>query len=177
MKHLLIGVALFIIGTLIWATIKLGFFKDVVLAEQDYPEMHLVYMEHVGPYHKILDNLEKVEDWAKKNNVDCSKSFGHFLDDPDVVEHERLKSNVGCIVDQPRTDLPAEFKFKTLPAAKYMVAEFMGSPAIGPMKVYKKAKSKFYERGISPPEDVIEVYHRLDEKSMKTMYLFKMPPQ
>lgn len=104
------------------------------------------------PFHKILDSLEKVEAWAKDAKVDCSKSFGHFLDDPEVVEHERLRSHVGCIVDQNKTDLPENFKMKTLPAGKYVVADFMGSPAIGPMKVYKKARQYFFDKGLTPPE-------------------------
>tara|TARA_B110001454_G_scaffold219202_1_gene252072 strand:+ start:171717 stop:172250 length:534 start_codon:yes stop_codon:yes gene_type:complete len=175
MKNVFLGVALFAFGILGWASIKLGFFKDVNIEEKDVPEMHLVYLEHVGPYHKILDALEKVEAWAKQNHVDCSKSFGHFLDDPEVVEHERLRSDVGCVVDQVKPDLPENFKTKTLPAGKYVVAEFLGSPAIGPMKVYKKARQHFIEKGLTPPEDVIEVYHRIDEQTMTTSYLFRLP--
>ncbi|MBL7543192.1 MAG: GyrI-like domain-containing protein [Bdellovibrionaceae bacterium] len=176
MRVIFLGMALFIMGIFVWASIKMGFFKDVVITEQEQPEMHFVYLEHIGPYHKILDSLEKVEAWAKQNNIDCSKSFGHFLDDPDVVEHERLKSHVGCIVDHVYTDLPNDFKFKTIPKGHYFVAEFMGSPAIGPMKVYRKTKEKFYDRRQSPPEDVIEIYHRLDEHTMKTIYLFQIRP-
>lgn len=175
MKGIFLGVLLFGLGIAGWASIKLGFFKDVVINEQPMPEMHLVYLEHVGSYHKILDALEKVEAWAKNANIDCSKSFGHFLDDPEVVEHERLRSDVGCIIDQSKSDLPEGFKTKTLPAGKYLVAEFMGSPAIGPMKVYSKARRQFIDRNLTPPEDVIEIYHRLDEKSMKTIYLFRLP--
>lgn len=172
MKSVFLGVILFFIILLGWASVKLGFFKDVLISEQDRGEIHCIYMEHIGPYHKILDSLEKVEAWAKSKNIDCSKSFGHFLDDPDVVEHERLKSHVGCIVDKVYTDLPENFKFKTIPAQGYFVAEFLGSPAIGPMKVYRKAKKEFYARQLSPPEDVIEVYDRIDDKTMKTIYLF-----
>ncbi|MBL7555207.1 MAG: GyrI-like domain-containing protein [Bdellovibrionaceae bacterium] len=175
MKSVFLGVLLFAIGLVGWATVKLGFFKDVIIAEQPMPEMHLVYLEHVGPYHKILDSLEKVEAWAKTANVDCSKSFGHFLDDPEVVEHERLRSDVGCIIDQIKNDLPDGFKTKTIPAAKYFVAESMGSPAIGPMKVYPKARQQFTQRNLTPPEDVLEIYHRIDENTMKTLYLFRLP--
>ena len=174
MKSVFLGVIVFIVGIVGWASLKLGFFKDVVIVEQDREEIQCVYMEHTGPYHKIIDALEKVEAWAKANNVDCKKSFGHFLDDPDIVEHERLRSHVGCIVDKPWTDLPPDMKFKTIPKSKFLVAEFLGSPAIGPMKVYSKAKQAFYDRQLSPPEDVIEVYDRIDEKTMKTSYLFRM---
>ena len=174
MRPIFAGLALFIIGMLAWASIKLGFFKDVVLSEQAQTELHLVYLEHIGPYHKILESLEKVEDWAKKNSIDCSKSFGHFLDDPNVVEHERLRSHVGCVVVDFSKDLPPDFKTKVLPAGKYLTAEFMGSPAIGPMKVYRTAQKKFAEKGLTPPEDIIEIYQRLDEKTMKTIYLFRM---
>lgn len=174
MKHIFFGVILFIVGILSWASIKLGFFKDVIVSEQTVGEIQCVYVEHIGPYHKILESLQKVETWAKSNNIDCKKSFGHFLDDPDIIEHERLRSHVGCVVNKTYTDLPADFKFKTIPTAKYFVAEFTGSPAIGPMKVYSKAKKAFYERQLTPPEDNLEVYEIIDDKTMKTSYLFQI---
>ncbi len=176
MKHIFFGVILFIGGILGWASIKMGFFKDVVILEQDRGEIQCVYLEHIGPYHKILDSLEKVEAWAKASSVDCRTSFGHFIDDPDVIEHERLRAHVGCVVDKVYADLPVDFKYKSIPAAKYLVAEFSGSPALGPMRVYSKAKRAFYDRKLVPAEDVIEVYERIDDKNMKTSYLFHAEP-
>lgn len=174
MKHVFLGVVLFIVGIVGWSIIKLGFFKNVEITQQEFGDIQCVYLEHIGPYHKILDSLEKVEDWAQKNNIDCSKSFGHFLDDPDIVEHERLKSHVGCVVASNPGHLPTDFKFKIIPNSKYFVADFLGSPAIGPMKVYKKAQQEFYDRKLTPPQDIIEIYQRLGEKTMKTSYLFRI---
>lgn len=175
MRGVFLGVGLFMIGMLIWASVKMGFFKEVSITEQDYPEILMVYQDHIGPYHKILDTLTRIEDWAKSQNIDCSKSFGHFLDDPDVVEHERLRSRVGCVVDHPIEELPADFKFTIIPGGRYFIAEFSGSPAIGPMKVYRKARQKFVERNLNPPEDVIEIYDvNPTDKSMKTHFLFRI---
>ena len=174
MKTIFLGLLLFIIGIVSWASIKLGFFKDVTITEKEQPAFQCVYLEHIGPYHKILESLEKVEAWAKEKNVDCSRSFGHFLDDPDIIEHERLRSHVGCLVDAAPIEFASPFKFKTISSGKYFVADFFGSPAIGPMKVYRKAKQEFYNRKLTPPEDVIEVYHRIDEKTMNTSYLFRI---
>ncbi len=176
MKHVFIGVILFIVSMIGWASFKLGFLKDIAFIEQDRGAIQVVYLEHIGPYHKILDSLEKVEAWALKNKVDCHQSIGHFIDDPDVTEHERLRSHVGCVVDKDYTELPSDFKFKIIPASKYFVAEFLGSPAIGPMKVYGKAKKQFYDRQLTPPDDVIEIYDRIDDKTMKTIYLFRIVP-
>lgn len=174
MRVVFLGMALFMTGLGIWASLKMGFFKDVVISEQDQPEIAMVYMEHIGPYHKILDTLTKVEEWAKSQNIDCSKSFGHFLDNPDVVEHERLRSNVGCVVDHPIEDLPKDMKFTIIPGGRYFVADFAGSPAIGPMKVYRKAREKYAERNLPAPDDVIEIYQLHPDKTMTTSFLFRI---
>lgn len=173
MRFIFFAVISFFIIIFSWATIKLGFFKDVIIVEKSMPAMTMIYKEHIGPYHKMLPTLESVEHWADENKIDCQKSFGHFLDSPDVVEHERLRSHVGCIVDKVPETLPHELKAKTLPQTHYFVAEFDGSPALGPIKVYKKAFQFIVENGHTPAEDVIEIYHRLNSNQMKTYYLFK----
>lgn len=177
MKNIFIGVITAIIIILGWATIKLGMFKPVQIKITSYPELFLVYKEHVGPYHKILSTLESVESWAQEKKLDCHKSFGHFLDNPEVKEHERLKSHVGCwLPKNPEIPLPEGFQSKALPAQEYIVAEFLGSPAIGPFKVYGEVKEYFAEHKWTPSEDVIEIYERFDKDQIKTYYLFKKGP-
>lgn len=174
MRNVFLGIILLIIVVAIWASINLGVFRNVKIQAQTYPEMFLIYKEHIGPYHKILATLESVEKWAIENKLDCSKSFGHYLDDPEIKEHDRLRSQVGCWLPQPFAGtLPEGFQAKTLPQQEYVVAEFLGSPAIGPFKVYGEVKEYFVANKLQRAEDVIEVYERYDIDQIKTYYLFK----
>ena len=74
MKNIFLGVITLIIVVAVWASINLGVFRKVKILDQTYPEMFLVYKEHIGPYHKILSTLESVEKWAIENKLDCSKT-------------------------------------------------------------------------------------------------------
>lgn len=174
MKNIFFGVISVIIIIFAWASINMGVFKPVHIKETKYPEMFLVYKEHVGPYHKILPTLESVEKWAVENKLDCSKSFGQYFDNPDVKEHARLKSHVGCwLPSKTELPLPEGFHSKTIPSQEYVVGEFLGSPAIGPFKVYGEAKEYFVAHKWPLAEDVIEIYERYDKDSLKTYYLFR----
>ena len=174
MKNIFLGVITLIIVVAVWASINLGVFRKVKILDQTYPEMFLVYKEHIGPYHKILSTLESVEKWAIENKLDCSKTFGHYMDDPEIKEHDRLRSHVGCwLPTKFEGTLPEGFLSKTLPKQEYVVAEFLGSPAIGPFKVYGEVKDYFNTNKFQRAEDVIEIYERYDIDQIKTYYLFK----
>jgi AraC family transcriptional regulator len=180
MRNVFLGIILSIIIILSWASINLGVFKPVFIKVSSYPEMFLLYKEHVGPYHQIVHDIEVVEKWAAENNLNCQKSFGHFLDNPEIKEHARLKSHVGCWLPQKISFLqpspyvlPEGFHFKVIPPQEYIIAEFLGSPAIGPFKVYGEVNEYFAEHKWGRAEDVLEVYERYDKDKIKTYYLFK----
>lgn len=157
----------------VWASFSLGFFKKVSIVESDYPEIKLIFKDHVGPYHKIIDAIEPVEKWAQENKIPCDKSFGQYLDDPEIVDHDRLKSRGGCIVSEVPNTLPEGFQSLVVPAQKYVLAEFLGSPAIGPYKVYNHIAAYFNERHWERELAVLEIYERYNKDQIKTIYLFK----
>lgn len=157
--------------------IRLGVFKPVEFNTNEFGPFTLVYKSHVGPYHKIISTIEEVETWTKAQGIACDKTFGEFLDDPKVVEQERLKSNGGCIVDSASIqkltpDIPKEFKIKTLDRREYLHATFSGSPAIGPYKVYMKAASLSEKKGFVFDGPTIEIYKITGPDSMDTEYFF-----
>lgn len=151
-----------------------GAFLPVTITQQELPAMKMIAKDHVGPFHKIVAVIQDVEKWAKENGIDCTKSFGQYLDNPEIQEEERLKSRGGCIVNEFPKELPEHFQKLEVPAGKYVVATFEGAPSIGPMKVYPKVVSFFKENRIEQNGPVIEVYviTGTDAKSMITTYLF-----
>ena len=161
---------------LIWFSYKVGILKSVEIRQEKAGPLMLVYKEHVGPYHEIIDAISAVETWAKENKISCRKTFGEYLDDPQVVEHDRLRSLGGCVVDLTIETLPADLKFKSVPEKNYVVGLFYGAPMIGPYKVYPKASEYFSAHGLKQSSSVIEIYEMMNEKELLTKYLFEILP-
>lgn len=154
-----------------WRT---GVFLPVSIEEKTWPSMQVVWKTHVGPYHTVLADLQEVEKWLKESaQMNCQESFGEYLDDPAVVEHERLRAHVGCLVPRkPETALPAGYEYAEIPARNSVVADFKGSPALGPYKVYGKAQRYITEKGLKPTGAPFELYRQLSPTEMMTIYLF-----
>lgn len=172
MKQLFLAIVLGIIGFAAYLFYYLGAFKGVEISETSAGPMKMIYTEHIGAYSTIVGNIEKVEKWAKANNIDCTESFGEYLDNPDIVEPERLRSHAGCIVKEIPTSLPEGFKSQELPLKKYVKAVFTGAPSIGPFKVYPKAQKYMDEHQLALKGGVIEIYVILGPKEMNTSFLF-----
>lgn len=163
-----------ILGFAVYLVTYVGFFKPVVVSETStLPPLKLLYKDHTGAYHKIVSTLEVVEKWAKENGVDCSKSFGEFIDDPDIVEESRLKSRGGCVVNEFPKELPEDFKTLEYPARQYITATFSGAPSIGPFVVYPAAREKISNLRLKPNGAVIEQYEIHGAgNDMTTTYFF-----
>lgn len=172
LRHI-VSVTFFLILCLLgYLAYYLGVFKPVTLDFGEFGPFHLVYKKHVGAYHKIVPVIEDVERWVKSKGESCQRSFGEYIDDPKKVEQDRLRSNGGCIVSGPLTDLPPEFEQKELQKQFFIHGRFDGSPAIGPYKVYLKANDLMAEKGLVPNGPVYEVYEILPDQKMKTDYYF-----
>lgn len=166
-----------LITLVIYMTITLGFFKDVTVSEGPYEELHLIYKDHLGPYHTIAEVITEVQTWGEGQGVDCKLTFGQFLDDPSVVEHERLKSRGGCVVSAFPEKIPAEIKTMVIPQRNYILARFDGSPWLGPYKVYSKVATFADQKKVRINDPVIELYKLLDAHHLETTYLFPLPPE
>lgn len=156
---------------------RLGLHKDPIKVGPVTKQFNFLYKTHVGPYHEVSETLFEVEAFAKTLDIDCSVTFGQYLDDPEVIDPDRLRSNVGCVIDNPTKYINADesgiFKVKILKPRKYFQINFDGSPAIGPMKVYPLAKKILPPRDSKENQAVIEVYHIKDGgASIVTEYFF-----
>jgi AraC family transcriptional regulator len=161
-------IAFFALGLLI----KLGWFKPVSIDTKEMGPFVFVYQDFVGPYHKTQTAIQLVEDWAKKNGETCELSFGQYLDNPEIIEEIRLRSRGGCIVQNSPSSLPENFKVLSLPSQKFVVAEFSGSAALGPQKIYPKVDEYFAQARLNKGDYVLEIYKLISEREMSTTYLF-----
>lgn len=100
------------------------------------------------------------------DTLNTSKGFGTFYDNPQKVEKNRLRSEVGCIiegVDSLRlARLKKKYKIKNLPEKKYIVTELplkgYMSVLIGLTKVYPAITKYCIENGYSNDTPVTEIY-------------------
>ncbi|WP_413580780.1 GyrI-like domain-containing protein [Bdellovibrio sp. HCB288] len=158
----------------------LGAFKGVEISEAQQGPFKTLYIEHVGPYHKVNKVIEKVEKFMASKGTICQRTFGEYLDDPRQVEEARLRSRVGCLIESMPTDVPENMKEGVIPANHYVVAVFTGSPGIGPLKVYPRVEEYLQQKGLAKTATAIEIYeiHSITEKSaMTTTYLFPVQPK
>ncbi|MFS4457835.1 GyrI-like domain-containing protein [Bdellovibrio sp. HCB2-146] len=175
MKYVLVFILVAIVSFGLFLSNYLGAFKGVDISQGPQGPLQLVYIDYMGPYHKISKEIEKVENFFKAQGTPCGRSFGEYLDDPQSVEEARLRAKAGCVVEQVPANLPEGFKTETLPSKNYVIATFTGSPGIGPLKVYPKVNKFMLEKGLKQSGPVLEIYeiHSITEKNaMTTTYLF-----
>ncbi len=151
---------------------KLGAYKDVQVQIKTVDPMHLIYKKHFGGYHKISSVIDVVESWALKNDVECFESFGLYIDDPKSTDEDRLRSEGGCVTRAllPEAQLPVDFGQKKIESKEYIVAEFDGSPAIGPFVVYPRANEWAEQNRIKIIPPTIESYKVEGQKVITTYY-------
>ena len=174
LRQFVLAAVLVVITLSSWMAYYLGAFKSVEIAKANRPAMKMIFKEHIGSYHKVVSVIQEVESWAKLHNIDCTQSFGEYIDDANMVEEIRLRSRGGCIVSEIPKELPEGFKSQEIPARSYVTAIFEGSPGIGPVKVYPKAAEFMREQGLVMDGPVIEIYIIHSEKEMTTTYLFPL---
>lgn len=158
--------------------LRLGVLKDVRVTEAEEGPYRQVYAKHTGAYHKIVGVLDKAEAWAEDNGEKCELSFGEFLDDPQTVDEDRLRSVAGCIVekDWSQETLPEGFFYREVPRKKYVIALFDGAPSISPYKVYPKALAYIGEKKMKIAGPITEIYRIIIDNAVETKYLFPVKP-
>ena len=89
----------------------------------------LVYKDVIGNYDQCADVINKLSYSLQKNdNITPIKSFCIFYDDPLKVNVTKLRSQVGCILENIDTVkifwLKDKYNIKTFPIKKYITSTF-----------------------------------------------------
>ena len=150
---------------LIFLFFKTGAYKSVKSERVSAPKLQLFYVENIGPYHEIMKNLSSVEKEFEKLGTPCTKTFGHFLSDPEIIEHDKLVSHVGCAFTAEESPqfltLPERVQEKFFEGTEETICfkgRFEGSPSLSAMKVYPTLKEMAQIERIKLREDYLEVY-------------------
>ncbi len=170
---------LLLFSILIILFFKTGAYKAVEIIKTKPPQLHMFYIKNIGPYHKVVEGIQKVEKIFKNQKLPCTKTFGHFLSDPKVIEHDKLISHVGCAfykVETKKLLRPIKgvkeklfgFKYKEKICYK---GTFKGSPALSAIKVYPKLYKLAQKNRIKLRPDSLEIYTVHEEKVTTDVYL------
>ena len=155
---------------------RLGGYKPVQIEISESQELYLLMKEHVGAYHKINSVITEVEQWAAKQRLPCTVTFGEYIDDPRVKDEDRLRSRGGCVLPFELSReilLPKDLLYVKKPKTSVVKAYFEGAPSISPFKVYPAVEDFMQEKGLLQTGPVIEIYKIYGEKQALTEYLFE----
>ncbi|WP_413560462.1 GyrI-like domain-containing protein [Bdellovibrio sp. HCB209] len=180
MRYILVFVVVMVISFGTYLATYLGAFKGVEISEVKQGPFKTIYIEHVGPYHKVNKVIGRVEAFMASQGTVCQRTFGEYLDNPREVEEARLRAKVGCLIETMPANAPEEMKEGEIPARDYVQAVFTGSPGIGPLKVYPRVEQYMEQKKLKQAGAGIEIYeiHSITEKAaMTTTYLFPVIPE
>jgi DNA gyrase inhibitor len=143
-----------------------GGLKKIDLEVQSKGGETIVYKNVTGAYNQASNYVGKIHSFLIRNfNIETTKGIGIFYDNPKNVDKEKLRSDVGCILDNPEDStnviISEKFQVITLPKGDYIVTEFPMkgnlSILIGVMRVYP-ALSKYCQEHGYKDSPVTEIY-------------------
>ena len=126
----------------------------------------LVYEKMTGDYAQSPKVSGRVYNrLLREYNINTTRGFGIYYDNPETTTEDRLKADVGCILEsdfEKLETLQTQFEIREYPKGDYLVADFpfKGTPSviIGIMKVYPALNTYLEEHGYIPDTPVMEIW-------------------
>ena len=156
-----------IAGILLAIYTWLGGFKKIWFSTMETGGEALVYESHTGDYKNVGKTIDK-QYYALLNDekVKCFRGFGIYYDNPQKVEKEKLRAEVGNILENPTPEILAQltskYNIKTLEKQQFLITEFpyknQMSIIIGIMKVYPALNQYIRENNLNEEGFVMEIY-------------------
>lgn len=158
-----------------------GGFKTIEFEEKNAGGEMFVYENVTGSYRQspvVMDSIY----YALLNDfgIEATKGASIYYDNPQLVEEENLRSEIGCLLDTPVDSiliakLSDRFKVKALPEGRYVIGEFPNkgslSVIVGILNVYPALDKFINERRYKVNGPITEIY---DVPSKKIIYRQKM---
>ncbi len=179
MKKVLIIISVIILACLAFLFYS-GLFTKVEIIEKESESYQLVYEEHLGDYSKSGEITNKIyHSLLNDYNIETFKGFGIYYDNPQEVEKEKLRSEVGCILetaDYNKIDtLKGKYKIKEFLSKKCMITEFPFKNKIsiflGIMEVYPELEKYSKANGYNLDAPVMEIYDMPNKKIIYLKYI------
>jgi len=127
----------------------------------------LFYVDIKGDYKQSATVMDKVY-YALLNDyqIETTKGFGIYYDDPQTTAKEELRSEAGCILEEEHSehydDISNRFKMTSFPEDRYILAEFpyktKASVMMSVFKVYPALNKYAKLKGWCIDTPVMEIY-------------------
>jgi len=176
MKKILFITVIVIVGILIGIYAYLGGFTKVEVRIEEQGGEVLVYENMKGDYKNTGKVLEKIYySLLNDDKIETYKGFGYYLDNPDEVSKEDLRSEIGVILEPKDYDkipeLEKKYLVRTFPKKEYIVTEFpyknMASIYMNIIKAYPAVFAFFDKGGYQWDGGTLEIY---DMPAKKTFF-------
>ncbi len=141
-----------------------GMFEPLEFTKTEMWEMQVLYKTHVGDYTQVGKIYDEMYTEFEKNKIEMKEGFGVYLDDPQEVPKEELKSALGSVYSGAvltGSAIPAWWIHKITKKHEAVTVTFpyknKMSFMLGVMKVYPAIK-KYVEENNYPMKAIVEVY-------------------
>ena len=152
-----------------------GGFEKISFRIENQGGEAVVYENVTGDYSQSPKVSDRVYYTLLNNEkIETTKGFGIYYDNPKNVAKDKLRSEIGCIIENADSAtlarLSEKYQVKTLPQSEFVVTEFPFkgklSVLIGILKVYP-ALDKFNKEHGYIESPIIEIW---DIPNKKTIY-------
>jgi hypothetical protein len=149
-----------------------GGFKKINFKIEEQGGEILVYEDMTGDYSQTPTVSDRVYySLLNDEGIAATKGFGIYYDNPKMVEKSKLRSEIGCIIENADSatiaDLANKYRVKTVPRKNYITTEFPFkgklSVMFGLMKVYPTLEKYLQEHRYSD-SPIMEIYDVTNKK-------------
>lgn len=157
----------------------MGAFKTITVSEKEMGPYTGIYESYTGDFSKVGQIIEKVSNRLKIDGVHPTRAFGIYYDDPRKVPADKLRSDLGAIIDDPMDMAKVrasknKYKILTIAKSKSVVVKFplknMLSYMIGPMKAYPELNKYIEAKGLK----VTKAYEIYDMTARKIYFVMQV---
>ena len=163
----LLAVIVFIIAIIIGVYAYFGGFDKLNFKVANEGGETIVYREMIGDYSKSGDLMKAVND-ELVNDYDMiiNQNIGIYYDNPDEVVENKMRSDIGCIVNtddvNKLSELSKSFLVKKCPKQEYLSVQlpYKGffSIMIGIFRVYPAMDDYLDDKGYDDEGPIMEIY-------------------
>ncbi|MCX5749493.1 MAG: hypothetical protein NTZ10_04550 [Candidatus Saganbacteria bacterium] len=176
LKWLFIDLAVIVLAVLAFLY-YMGAFSDPIISQREFGPYTFVYENFIGPYNQAGKVIDKLCWSLKLDGFSTVNAIGIYYDDPSKVSKDKLRSNLGCVLEAKdiKRFIPLKKKYKTWTIKKKqcVIAEFpfknFLSYMIAPMKAYPVLMKYVSAEGYKPSAP-IEFY---DMKNGKILFIME----
>ncbi|SKC23429.1 GyrI-like small molecule binding domain-containing protein [Alkalitalea saponilacus] len=166
MSTILIILSIILIGLLLISAWYGGFYNIRFKTTQCGGET-VAFLPHKGDYKrtgKVMDEVYYT--LLNEFKIETFKGVSIYYDDPDNTPTSELRSEVGCVIENPDLELiekiSQKFQVKVVPKREYLTTEFpyKGKPSVivGVIRVYPAIKKQTRQNNLPENGHIMEIY-------------------